>query len=100
MFKNEYFSSPIYHEDKSEWVDKLDNLCDPYIKTARSKHQIQDEVGAVYHSTSLHKDPEFIFFHDYILNKSHWLLDDMGYDVVDIIGFILTQTIMYLDFTF
>ena len=81
MFKYEYFSSPIYHEDKSEWVDKLDNLCDPYIKTARSKHQIQDEVGAVYHSTSLHKDPEFIFFHDYILNKSRWLLDDMGYDV-------------------
>ena len=81
MFKNEYFSSPIYHEDKSEWVDKLDNLCDPYIKTARSKHQIQDEVGAVYHSTRLHKDPEFNFFHDYVLNKSHWLLDDMGYDV-------------------
>ena len=81
MFKHEYFSSPIYHEDKTEWLEKLDKLCDPYIKTARSKYQVQNEVGQVYHSTNLHKDPEFNFFHEYVLNKSHWLLDDMGYDV-------------------
>ena len=81
MFKNEHFSSPIYYDDKPEWVDKLDNLCDPYIKTARSQHQVQDEVGAVYHSDNLYKDSEFNFFHEYVLNKSHWLLDDMGYDV-------------------
>ena len=81
MFKDENFSSPIYHENKREWVDKLDKLCDSHIKTARSKHRVQDEVGAIYQSGNLYEDPEFIFFHDYILNKSRWLLDDMGYDV-------------------
>ena len=66
MFKDENFSSPIYHENKREWVDKLDKLCDSHIKTARSKHQVQDEVGAIYQSGNLYEDPEFIFFHDYL----------------------------------
>ena len=35
MFKSEYFASPIYYEDKKEWVDKLNKICDPHIKTAR-----------------------------------------------------------------
>ena len=91
MFKHEYFSSPIYHEDKTEWLEKLDKLCDPYIKTSRGLHQVQDEIGAVYHSTFLYIDPEFKFFHDYVLNKSHWLLDDMGYDV-NLYDLIFTQS--------
>jgi hypothetical protein len=35
MQKQEYFSSPIYYEDKPEWVDKLNKLSDPYIAEAR-----------------------------------------------------------------
>ena len=35
MNKSEYFSSPVYYEDKPEWVSKLDKLSDPYIKKAR-----------------------------------------------------------------
>ena len=41
-------------------MEKLDKLCDPYIKTPRSEHQVQDEVGQVYHSTNLHEDPGFL----------------------------------------
>ena len=35
MIKQEYFSSPIYYEDKPEWLDKLNKLSDPYIADAR-----------------------------------------------------------------
>ena len=37
--KDEYFKSPVYSETRSEWVDKLNNLCDPYIVKAREVHQ-------------------------------------------------------------
>ena len=43
MNKDEYFSSPIYHELKKEWVEKLDNLSDPYIKQARDKQKEVNE---------------------------------------------------------
>ena len=35
MNKREYFASPVYDEIKPEWLEKLDKLCDPYIKEAR-----------------------------------------------------------------
>ena len=34
MIKQEFFSSPIYYEDKPEWVSKLNKLSDPYIEQA------------------------------------------------------------------
>ena len=39
MFKSEYFASPIYTEEKPEWVEKLDNLSNPYIKQARDDQE-------------------------------------------------------------
>ena len=35
MLKSEFFKSPIYEEEKPEWVEKLDNLSNPYIDKAR-----------------------------------------------------------------
>ncbi len=35
MIKSEYFASPVYVEEKPDWVDKIDNICEPYIKNAR-----------------------------------------------------------------
>jgi hypothetical protein len=37
MIKSEYFASPVYYEDKPEWVDKLNKLSDPYIAHARKE---------------------------------------------------------------
>ena len=39
MDKSEYFSSPIYYEDKPEWVDKLNMLSNPYIAAARKDQE-------------------------------------------------------------
>ena len=35
MIKNEYFSSPVYAEDKPEWIEKLNNLSEPHIKKGK-----------------------------------------------------------------
>ena len=92
MQKQEYFSSPIYYEDKPEWVDKLNKLSDPYIAKAREnkKEEVEknikekgykNDIGQTYHSLPLEPDPEFRFFHDYMAKKARWILDDMGYDM-------------------
>lgn len=91
MFKNEYFSSPVYHEQKDEWIDELNTLCDPYIAKARKNREednkklltigYKNDIGQTYHSAPLEADENFRFFHNYMAEKSRWVLDDMGYDM-------------------
>jgi len=91
MIKAEYFSSPIYMEEKPEWLEKLDNLSNPYIKQARDNQEetnkkkltlgYKNDIGMSYHSNPLEPDNNFRFFHDYVAQKSRWCLDDMGYDM-------------------
>ena len=79
MNKSEYFSSPVYYEDKPEWVSKLDKLSDPYIKQARkdleedNKKRLtlgyKNDIGMTYHSNPLEPDENFRFFHDYMATK-------------------------------
>ena len=91
MNKREYFASPVYDEIKPEWLEKLDKLCDPYIKEARDD-QIENnekkktlgyknDIGMTYHGRPLEPNEDFRFFHDYVAKKSRWVLDDMGYDM-------------------
>jgi len=90
MIKSEYFASPVYIEEKPEWIEKLDNLSNPYIKQARDDQKennqkridelgYKNDIGVTYHSMSLEPDENFRFFHDYVAQKSRWCLDDMGY---------------------
>ena len=92
MQKNEHFSSPIYCEDKPEWVEKLNKLCDPYIAEAieDGKKEVEknikergqkNDIGQTYHSSGLDTDKNFKFFHDYMAKKARWVLDDMGYNM-------------------
>jgi len=91
MIKSEYFISPIYYEDKPEWVNKLNALSDPYIADARKDQEennkkklelgYKNDIGMTYHSIPLEPDQNFRFFHDYMAKKARWVLDDMGYDM-------------------
>ena len=91
MNKRNFFSSPIYYEDKPEWVSKLDTLSDPYIDKARKDQEENNEkkktigykndIGMTYHSEPLEPDENFRFFHNYMAEKTRWCLDDMGYDM-------------------
>ena len=91
MIKTEHFKSPVYTEEKPEWVENLNNLSNPYIKKARDDQEetnkkrltlgYKNDIGVTYHSHPLEPDNNFRFFHDYVAQKSRWCLDDMGYDM-------------------
>ena len=91
MNKAEYFASPVYIEEKLEWLNQLDSLSDPFIKHAREEQKENNEkrktlgykndIGMTYHSSPLEPDENFRFFHDYMAVKSRWMLGDMGYDI-------------------
>ena len=93
MIKNEYFSSPIYFDEKPEWINKLNRLCDPFIENAREgmkeenakrlTYGYKNDIGQSYHSEPLEPHEDFRFLHNYMGNKSRWVLDDMGYDMSD-----------------
>ena len=101
MNKDEYFSSPIYYELKKEWVEKLDKLSDPYIADARNGQKevnekkltlgYKNDIGATYHSKPLEPDENFRFFHNYMAEKSRYILDDMGYDMSNY-GLVFTES--------
>ena len=43
MNKAEYFASPVYIEEKLEWLNQLDSLSDPFIKHAREEQKENNE---------------------------------------------------------
>ena len=59
MYINEYFKTPIWMEEKPEFVKSLNKASDKYIKEARKtqKDYIKKygDFGNSYHSTSLFK---------------------------------------------
>ena len=75
LYREDYFTNPIYWMEKPEWVKKLNKASDPYIKKAKKLNdenvkkrtkQFGDkgDHGMVHHSTSLINDPKFRDLHD------------------------------------
>ena len=85
MYINEYFKTPIWSEQKPEFVKSLNKASDKYIKKAREtqKKYIKQygDFGTSYHSTPLTKDNDFIDFRNYIGQKSWEFLDHQGFDM-------------------
>jgi len=92
MYREDYFSCPIYFMDKPEWVKKLNKASDPYIKKAakNNKKQIDERTkkygnkgdhGMVHHSTSLINDPKFADLQEWIIATANNLLTEQGYDL-------------------
>ena len=86
---NPYFSSPVYYEDKPEWLDKLNKICQPYIDGSKENYKEEykrseedkNDFAKVYHSTNLLDDPKFKFFTDYVGVKSYDFLNYSGFDI-------------------
>jgi len=84
---NEYFKTPIWSEQKPEFIKSLNKTSDKYIKTAKNIPEAKAHIkkfgdfGRSYHSTSLMNDNNFRDFRDYIGNKSWEYLDHQGYDM-------------------
>jgi hypothetical protein len=85
MFINEYFKTPIWSEEKPEFVKSLNKASDKYIKEARKRDKknirINKDFGTTHHSSPLFKDNDFIDLRNYIGQKSWEFLDHQGYDM-------------------
>ena len=81
----EYFKTPIWIEDKPEFVKSLNQASNQYIKDAkkREKEYIKKhgDFGRSYHSTPLVYDNNFLDFRNYIGQKSWEFLDWCGFDM-------------------
>ena len=83
----EYFKTPVHVEEKPEWVDPINKICDSYIKEAkeRNKEKIKKQKGSdfgmVAHSFPIASDPKLKEYIKYIGDRSWEFLDAMGYDL-------------------
>ena len=82
----DYFKTPIWSEQKPEWVKPLNKLCDGYIENTKDlyKDRIEkqgSDFGIVHHSTDLSNLPELETYLNYIGSKSADFLSCMGYDL-------------------
>jgi len=85
MLKDEYFRTPVWSEDKPEFVKSLNKACNKYIKKARTRDkkaiQIMKDFGISHHSTPLLEDNNFLDFKRYVGQKSWEFLEEHGYDM-------------------
>ena len=85
MFINEYFKTPIWAEDKPEFIKSLNKASDKYIKEARKRDKktikASGDFGTSHHSTPLVHDNDFIDLRNYIGQKSWEFLEHHGYDM-------------------
>jgi uncharacterized protein (TIGR02466 family) len=81
----EYFKTPIWIEQKPEFVKSLNQASNQYIKDAkkREKEYIKKhgDFGRSYHSTPLTHDNKFLDFRNYVGQKSWEFLDWCGFDM-------------------
>jgi len=82
---SEYFKTPIWSEQKPEFVKSLNKASDKYIKEARKTQRKYikqfGDFGMSYHSTPLTRDNDFLDFRNYIGQKSWEFLDHSGFDM-------------------
>jgi len=85
MIIEEYFKTPMWFEQKPEFVKSLNKASNQYIKDAkkREKDYIKKhgDFGRSYHSTPLTHDNNFLDFRNYIGQKSWEFLDWQGFDM-------------------
>jgi hypothetical protein len=81
----EYFKTPIWIEDKPEFVKSLNKASNQYIKDAKKREKEfikkHGDFGRSYHSTPLTMDNNFLDFRNYIGQKSWEFLDWQGFDM-------------------
>jgi uncharacterized protein (TIGR02466 family) len=79
-----YFHTPIWVFNKSEWLDKINKVCDKYIKAAYKRDEKhKDDFGWSYHSNSSEflEEPKLKELHDWVGATANNFLDFMGYDL-------------------
>ena len=87
MIKKEFFKTPIWVENKPDFLTSLTKATNKYIKEAKQTKQSKEYIknygdfGNSYHSTPLTFDNDFLDFRNYISTKSIDFLDFQGFDL-------------------
>tara|TARA_B100000902_G_C27308761_1_gene917150 strand:- start:311 stop:952 length:642 start_codon:yes stop_codon:yes gene_type:complete len=83
----EFFKTPIWVEEKPEFVKSLNKASNKYIKDAKNNPETKayikkfGDFGTAYHSTPLGNDNNFLDFRKYIGQKSWEFLNHQGFDM-------------------
>jgi len=84
---NEYFKTPIWAEQKPEFIKSLNKASNKYIKIAKTNSEAKKYIkkfgdfGRSYHSTQITLDNDFFDFRKYVGQKSWEFLDWQGFDM-------------------
>jgi uncharacterized protein (TIGR02466 family) len=83
IFKDLYFTTPVFKTSYEEHIKPLNKLCDPHIKEAikNSKKILKKDFGLTHHSINLNNNENFQFFADVIIEHSNQFIIDSGFDV-------------------
>ena len=81
----ELFKTPIWVEEKSDFLTSLNKASDKYIKESKKREKKwikkHGDFGRSYHSTPLLEDNNFIDFRNYVGQKSWDFLNWCGFDM-------------------
>ncbi len=85
LIENHFFTTPIYFEEKKEWVEKLNNVSDSYLLKAQeiNKKTTDKDFGIVHHSEILTQDVNFDEFLNYININAYDILTNQGFNLLD-----------------
>jgi len=83
--KSSFFSSCIYVEEDTSWLDSLNKFSDKYIEEAKENNKKlfinNKDFGLTHHSNSLTGNINFLKFIEFISKRSYLILDEQGYDL-------------------
>ena len=85
MIENHLFTTPIYFNEKKEWVENLNKITDSYIIQAKKESLLKSNKDfiKVYHSYPLVEDNNFKEFLKYINSNSFDILNNQGFDLTN-----------------
>ena len=98
MEENLFFVSPVYCEDKPEFLEKVDKACDKHIEASKTTSSYLDEMnkrmkllgkdfekvkdfGWSSHSWSIAQDEDCIELRNYVVDKSYDILVRQGFNM-------------------
>jgi len=90
--REDYFKCPVWFADAPQFVKDLNKASDKYIKIAEKnlkkdidkrnkKFGDRGDMGHVFHSSSLIRDPNFLELQNYVGATAHNLLVEMGFSM-------------------
>jgi uncharacterized protein (TIGR02466 family) len=85
LIENHFFNTPIYFCEKKEWIEKLNQISNPYILEAKQKNKTSNkkDFAIVHHSNSLIEDINFKEFMNYINSNAFDILNNQGFDLTN-----------------